>query len=127
LTIILASFSVQTNPIYNGRIGQQCANVADGKLFTVGNLTGLNIWDGNQYVQLNTVNTAEALISNAIRVLYIAEDGNFWIGPEASGFNILDDDGNFELIELAEEYTIAGFFEKNGTLPMFRVRPHSMK
>jgi hypothetical protein len=112
---VLASFSVQTNPIYNGRIGQQCANVADGKLFTVGNLTGLNIWDGNQYVQLNTVNTAEALISNAIRVLYIAEDGNFWIGPEASGFNILDDDGNFGLIELAEEYTIAGFFEKNGT------------
>lgn len=108
------SFSVQTNPIYNGKIGQQCATVADGKLFTVGNLTGLNIWDGNQYGQLNTVNTAEALISNAIRVLYIADDGNLWIGPFASGFNILDDEGHFDLIELAEETKIAGFFEKNG-------------
>jgi hypothetical protein len=46
---------------------------------------------------LSTINTAEALISNAIRVLYLAENGNLWIGPEASGFNILDDDGNFEL------------------------------
>jgi hypothetical protein len=108
------SFSVQANPIYNGKIGQQSAHVADGRLFTVGNLTGLNVWDGNHYGQLNTVNTAEALISNAISVLYIADDGNLWIGPEASGFNILDDDGNFELKELSEEYTIAGFFENHG-------------
>ena len=108
------SFSLQNNPIYDGKIGQQCANVADGKLFTVGNLTGLNIWDGSELVQLNTVNTAEALISNAIRVLYIDDDGNLLIGPEASGFNILDVDGNFESKELAEETTIAGFFENKG-------------
>ena len=108
------SFSLQNNPIYDGKIGQQCASIADGKLFTVGNLTGLNIWDGIELVQLNTVNTSEALISNAIRVLYIANDGKIWIGPEASGFNILDDEGNFESEELAEEYTIAGFFEKDG-------------
>jgi hypothetical protein len=108
------SFSLQNNPIYDGKIGQQCANSADGKLFTVGNLTGLNIWDGSELVQLNTVNTAEALISNAIRVLYIADDGNLFIGPEASGFNMLDEDGNFESKELAEETTVAGFFENQG-------------
>lgn len=109
-----SSFSIQDDPMGNGTFGEQCAISAGGKLFSVGNVTGLNIWDGSQYQQLNTVNTAEALISNAIRVLYIADDGNLWIGPEASGFNILDDDGNFELKELKEEYTIAGFFEKNG-------------
>ena len=76
------SFSLHDNPTYNGNIGQQCANVSDGKLFTVGNLTGLNICDGMELVQLNTVNTAEALISNAVRVLYIANDGNIWIGPD---------------------------------------------
>ena len=109
-----SSFSIQDNPMGNGIFGQQCALPVDAKLFSVGNVTGLNIWDGSQYVQLNTVNTAEALISNAINVLYIAENGNLWIGPEASGFNILDDDGNFDLMELAEEVTIAGFFENNG-------------
>ena len=109
------AFMVQTNQIYEGKIGQQCATVSNGKLFTVGNLTGLNIWDRSQYFQLNTVNTAEALISNAIKVLYVAENGDLWIGPEASGFNILDDQEEFELIELAEETTIAGFFERNGT------------
>jgi major membrane immunogen (membrane-anchored lipoprotein) len=110
-----SSFSIQDNSMGNGILGEACALSADGKLFSVGNVTGLNIWDGSQYVQLNTVNTAEALISNAIRVLYIAENGELWIGPETSGFNILDDHDNFELIELAEEVTTAGFFEKNGT------------
>lgn len=110
-----SSFSIQNNSMGNGIFGEECAVSADGKLFSVGNVTGLNVWDGNQYVQLNTVNTAEALISNAIRVLYIADDGDLWIGPETSGFNILDDHENFELIELAGEVTIAGFFEKNGT------------
>ena len=55
------TFSLQENPIYNGKIGQQCANVADGKLFTFGNLTELNIWDGAKFFQLNTVNTAEGI------------------------------------------------------------------
>jgi hypothetical protein len=110
-----SSFSILDNSMGKGIFGEKCAISADEKLFSVGNVTGLNVWDGNQYVQLNTVNTAEALISNAIRVLYIADNGDLWIGPETSGFNILDDHDNFELIELAEEVTIAGFFERNGT------------
>lgn len=109
------SFTIQNNPIYDGKIGQQCTKVADEKMFSVGNLTGLNIWDGVELVQLNTVNTAEALISNAIQVLYVAGNGNLWIGPETSGYNILDDDGNFEIEELPEEIKITGFFEKDGT------------
>jgi len=109
------SFTIQNNPIYDGKIGQQCAKVADEKLFTVGNLTGLNIWDGVELVQLNTVNTAEALISNAIQVLYVAENGNLWIGPETSGFNILDNDGKFEIEELPEEIKVTGIFETDGT------------
>lgn len=110
-----STFSRQVNPIYDGKIGQYCVLPADGRLFSVGNLTGLNIWDGVDYTQLNTVNTTEGLLSNDIQVLHVHSQGNLWIGSPVSGFNMLDEEGNFTSIELVEQISIGGIFEHDGT------------
>jgi len=109
-----SSFSNVHNAIYDQFIGQHSVLVADGKLFSVGNLTGLNIWDGVDYTQLNTVNTAEGLLSNDIQVLHVDGEGSLWIGSPTSGFNILDPEDNFESHEIAGEYRIGGIFEHGG-------------
>jgi len=110
-----STFSLQEDPIYDGKMGQYNALAANDKLFTVGNLTGLNIWDGVDYTQLNTVNTAEGLLSNDIQVLHVHSQGSLWVGSPVSGFSMLDEEGNFTSLEVVEQVSIGGIFEHDGT------------
>jgi hypothetical protein len=108
------SFDLQHRPIFDGQIGQFSSVKADGKLFSAGGGTGIRIWDGYDSIHLYAQNTAEALISNDISVLYFSDEGDLYIGPKVNGFNIMDDFGNFDSVAMLGETMTTGFFERNG-------------
>ena len=51
---------------------------------------------------------------NDIQVLHVHSQGSLWIGSPVSGFNTLDEEGNFASVELVEQVSIGGVFEHGG-------------
>lgn len=97
-------------------MGQYALSSFGAVLFSVGNINGVSIYNYNgdkETKKITSVNTAEALITDNIHSLYSASENRMFIGPEASGFNIFNNN-QFEIHELPNEIVAVGFFEHEG-------------
>ena len=97
-------------------MGQYAIAARGNVLYSTGNISGVSIYNydgGEKTKSLTPANTAEALITDNTHSLYCASDNSVFVGPEASGFNIVDND-QFEIYELPNEVIAVGFFEYGG-------------
>lgn len=97
-------------------MGQYAIASRGNILFSTGNVSGVSVYnyDGDEKTKnLTPANTAEALITDNIHSLYSALDNRVFVGPEASGFNIVDNNF-FEIYDLLNEIVTVGFFEYKG-------------
>jgi hypothetical protein len=98
--------------------GDELGQVAKGHgdvIASVNNVIGIvvhNLNNDGQTIALTPVNTAEGLIRNPVRSLYLDSDDTLYIAPEASGFNTLSNCifGNFEVSSF-DDGNVAGFFK----------------
>jgi hypothetical protein len=98
-------------------MGQYRLIAQDGVLFSTGNIEGVSVYNfsgGEETIRLTPVNTAEGLIVDNIHNLYSHTNGKVFIGPDASGFNIYEND-QIEIVDFPNQVVTVGFFEHNGT------------
>jgi hypothetical protein len=94
------------------------AKASGDVIASVLNISGISIYNyqnGGETIKLTAANTAEGLIRNWLHSLFWDTDGKLYIGPDASGFNILSN-GNFEGYEIPNEIIVAGFFKYNNRM-----------
>lgn len=104
---------------FGGSMGQYRVVVHNNIIASVGNVTGVllyNINGDNQIVRLNAVNTAQGLLSDTINTIYASATTNrVYIGSAVNGFNEFINN-SYEIYELPGEVYSVGFFEHGGNL-----------
>ncbi|MBQ9174423.1 MAG: helix-turn-helix domain-containing protein [Bacteroidales bacterium] len=69
------------------------AEDAEGYIW-IGTESGLNKFNGNEYVQYYHTEDSTSINTNRIKTLFLSSDGTLWVGT-ASGINSLDDSERF--------------------------------
>lgn len=99
------------------KIGQYNQHVSGDNLYSVGNIGGISVFNGETLNILTQASTAEELISNNIFTLYIPEDQEkVYIGPYIGGGISYFLDGHFTTIGFPDESSISSMFSHKGEL-----------
>jgi hypothetical protein len=104
---------------FGGSMGQYRVVARNNIIASVGNVTGVLLYNfngDNQIVRLNSVNTSQGLLSDTIKTIYASPTTNrVYIGSAVNGFNEFINN-SYEIYELPGEVASVGFFEHDGKL-----------